>query len=140
MSSTGAFGNWKRIQISLALNSGINTIRFILTSTTGGPYLDKISFFETPSGLYNQATPAILTLYPNPAFDKVFLKVVTGKPEKMELTVSSLAGNVLLQNYNSIPAGLSIITFPVDLLPEGIYIVRWKAGSNEGAQKLLIVR
>ncbi len=140
MSSTGAFGNWKRIQISLALNSGINTIRFILTSTTGGPYLDKISFFETPSGLYDQATPAVLKLYPNPAFDKVFLKVVTGKPEKIELTVSSLAGNVLLQNYYSVAAGLSIITFPVDLLPEGIYIVRWKAGSNEGAQKLLIVR
>ncbi|NLI23794.1 MAG: T9SS type A sorting domain-containing protein [Bacteroidales bacterium] len=138
--STGSFGTWKRVQITLSLKSGINSVRFILTSTTGGPHIDKISFFETASDISTPATQLLLTIYPNPAFDRVFLKIVSGKPEKIEFSVSNPAGNTLLQNSYLISGGLSVIAFPVDMLPKGIYIVRWKTGSNEGAQKLLIIR
>jgi len=138
--STGSYGNWKRVQITLPLKNGINTIRFILTSTAGGPHVDKISFFESPTGITASVKQTLLMLSPNPASERVFMRVISEEPEMIELSICNFSGNTVIQNTYHIPAGLSVLTLPMDRLPEGMYIVRWKSGTNGGAEKLMIVR
>lgn len=79
-----------------------------------------VTSMSTNSKLIKDKEPKI-NIYPNPAYDKLFIELTNNKPSKYEIT--NIIGRIILKSE------LRGNIIPIDNLPAGIYILRL---SNNG--------
>jgi hypothetical protein len=80
-----------------------------------------------------------LSVYPNPAYQKVYLSVSSEEQQNVEVAIINTAGNIVYQQSLIIKKGINIITLDrnSDWTP-GMYIVRITSAFGTRLQKLII--
>jgi photosystem II stability/assembly factor-like uncharacterized protein len=79
-----------------------------------------------------------LLVYPNPASDKAFLKIVLEKPQRIQLTISDMLGNrIQTIDLGVINPGRHKIPLNVKMLEPGIYLFNFTTKEEIYTQKFL---
>jgi hypothetical protein len=79
-----------------------------------------------------------VTVYPNPAGTYFNLRIMSGNPEKVTITLSNVLGQPLWTVMKNIDNGVSDIPFDVQKEPDGIYYVQIKTKSYTITKTVLI--
>jgi hypothetical protein len=77
-----------------------------------------------------------LTLYPNPAHDKIYLNISSTQSRTDVFSLYSSAGNLLQQKTVQINNGTTIATFDIINLAKGVYFIR----NSNNTEKLRFVK
>lgn len=101
-----------------------NVVKNVLVSEF--PIIDNLSYERKES---------FFLVYPNPTTGIV--NVLSGLTENHEVIFSTLSGQ-LIRSYNL--SGTGKITFDVDSLPSGVYLVYVRGGNVYGGQKIVIIK
>ena len=81
----------------------------------------------------------LLSLYPNPAGDRIFLKLGSAAAHQGRIQILDLSGKEVMES--ELPSGHQLVELDVSLLPEGMYLVQWvESGVSRGRSKLVISR
>ena len=80
----------------------------------------------------------MLTLYPNPASDKLSLSFETGSDEIATLTIVNQLGQTVMTKKVSVTDGVYNDNLDISSFAKGIYSVRVQTDSESSVQKLLI--
>lgn len=87
---------------------------------------------ETPSSLpYTEASPALLSLFPNPARHDLQLQWTNpGQMQRITIHVFNMLGKPVLSTVETV-AG-SAISLPIRQLPPGQYLLQWHSETTSG--------
>ncbi len=80
------------------------------------------------------AKSSSITVYPNPANDKLFIKFNSGASEKINYSITDLFGRVVLENKSNMPEYIDISS-----LSEGVYFIRITDGTQAVSNKFIKV-
>ncbi|MFK8008401.1 MAG: glycoside hydrolase family 9 protein [Saprospiraceae bacterium] len=100
------------------------------------------SFFSIKSVFFEQSNFTV-SLHPNPAKDQLNIFINSKINEKVEISIISIDGNVLLQKENVlIQQGENVIPFSLNTLTEGIYFVKIRNAKSErfSVEKIIITK
>lgn len=133
------------INIGVDANSNTQTMTYYNTSGTwyNSPEPGSLMIrpiFGTAAGAvgittFEKPERNTLSLYPNPASDRLYLRY-TGTPGKeVTCSVTDLLGRTLLENTGPAPEYIDVSS-----LPEGIYFVRLVSGNSVSTGKFIISR
>lgn len=123
---------------NLQENDSNYRLRFEVTSNGGNSvYIDNINISQFLSSTI-QLTKEDLKMYPNPASSKVNVEVPAGV-KKIEI-VNMLGQTVISQLLNGSSETVIKEEIAIDILENGIYMVRFITDNNTFAQKLVINR
>ncbi|WP_291125922.1 CotH kinase family protein [Flavobacterium sp. UBA6031] len=75
-----------------------------------------------------------IDMYPNPAIDKVSIRLTMNEPKDITITVYNLQGIQLYQTNNILSSGNQVITIPLVGFDSGMYLVNI---SNEQGEKIV---
>ncbi|MBP7848970.1 MAG: T9SS type A sorting domain-containing protein [Lentimicrobiaceae bacterium] len=90
-------------------------------------------------GLPEQDPPfGVSDVYPNPSTHSAFININVLKPGKFNLDLYSVTGERVWQQAHSLPAGLSSVSLPVDLLATGIYVCRITDGTAQITRRVIV--
>lgn len=139
---TPAQFNQEVISIS-SLSSATNILfRLRLVTESGSSnnfYIDDINLSTTTSIKNNNAALSNLSLYPNPANEKVFLNFDLTDHKNIEIIIYDVLGKSVKklssQNYNS---GYNQIEIPVSDLSKGIYFLSMNVNGQITTNKIVI--
>jgi hypothetical protein len=67
-----------------------------------------------------------------------FININVRKPGKYSLDLYSVTGEKVWQQAHSLPAGLSSVSLPVDLLATGIYVCRITDGTAQITRRVIV--
>lgn len=129
-------GNWDTFKpftsaSGVDITEGLHTIRIESTGTSDWQWnCDRFEFFLSGISAIEENKELVMTLYPNPAKDVVF---ISGS-KFSEVKVYSLMGAVMM---SSEIVGNS---FDISALESGIYIVELDGESGRASQKLVVQR
>lgn len=101
------------------MDTSINTVLIVLSSTS-----------EALKGLG-------LEVYPNPASDKVFVRINANETIHIHLDIIDMAGNILQKNKHSI-LGETIIPIETETYSSGLYLLRLTTEAGSAVYKLII--
>jgi hypothetical protein len=80
-----------------------------------------------------------LSVYPNPAFQKVNLSILSEKPQKVEVAIVSAAGKTVYQQSHSVKKGANLLTLDrIGAWTPGMYIVRVSSITSVQWEKIII--
>jgi len=110
----------------------------IVTLNTGNPINTGVSIVYTPGGIstgidnpFNgTAVTELVSVYPNPATDKVNVILNASKAEMMQITLTDIHGRILFTKEITLSTGEQMISLPVDEYTTGLYLLNI---SNEGS-------
>ncbi|WP_317898753.1 T9SS type A sorting domain-containing protein [Aurantibacillus circumpalustris] len=93
-----------------------------------------------PDGLAENSNSNLLKsyLYPNPASNKFFLRLGSPTNTGIEITVVNLVGELVRSSQAEVKSGNNIISFDIQNLPSGIYLVSLKMGASLATKKLIV--
>jgi hypothetical protein len=112
---------------------------FVTGDTTN--WSDTWSFRVATSGIEDDPiTKNGISLYPNPANNKVSLTVQSSGPAVLQLAISDLLGKAVIASKVQLSNGKSTTDIDVSSLPAGIYFVRLQRESLVYSTKLIINR
>jgi hypothetical protein len=75
---------------------------------------------------------------PNPATDRVYIKVDAPQSGLGKLTISNVAGQIILEEQHSLFPGENALRLNLEQIPTGLYNVRLDINGKFGTQKLII--
>ena len=87
----------------------------------------------------------MMPLSPNPSRDRVLISFVLPEKERVRIEIYDISGRRVWSYRSELGAGKHEIVWDSrdvsgELVPSGIYLVRFKAKTNEVRQKLLVIR
>lgn len=85
-------------------------------------------------------SPSDVTLYPNPASDKAFIKIAVANESLALLQFTDASGKIISWSRQNLNAGENNITIETANLPVGIYFVLLRIGEQTISKKLVINR
>ncbi len=77
-------------------------------------------------------------LYPNPVNDLLYLKVETARDLEVEMALYTVTGKKIRQETHYFPKGTTSLEWPVEELPDGLYWISIKSGSDKITKRILI--
>ncbi|MEA3444912.1 MAG: T9SS type A sorting domain-containing protein [Bacteroidota bacterium] len=118
------------------LSYGDSVFSFFLNA-----FLSKAVFFPYTgtSGFIHSANTEIVSLFPQPAGNKLFLKINSPLAPKTELSIYSISGKLI----RKIPAHESekdIIKINLSNIPDGVYLVGIESQEIKSFRKIIIAR
>jgi PKD repeat protein len=110
----------------------------IVTLNTGNPINTGVSIVYTPGGISTgidnpvggSAVTELVSVYPNPATDKVNVILNAAKAENMQLTLTDIHGRILFTKEISLSTGEQMISLPVDEYTTGLYLLNISNGGS----------
>jgi hypothetical protein len=119
-----------------------------LTPATGYEYqvqslcvtLNGLTVLSSWSPSYIFTTPLLLTMYPNPASERVTLKYESEDAVNAVVEVRDMFGKVVAVNAKAIASGTNEWNLDVSGMMEGWYSVTVKTGATVATQKLFVGR
>lgn len=104
-------------------------------------WADPWSFTTVPPvGITEQGVLAGLSVYPNPASEKLFIQMDQKFQEPLVIMITDLLGKSILEQTVRNEAAGRIHTLDVASLPKGVYMLRMQTGTNAMTTKLIISR
>lgn len=132
--------NWRTDSISLADfgNATKALIRFSYQSNRGGSIvIDNIKFSGTPTGIVATQPENDITIWPNPAKSKIFIKAKDGIKEIKLMNVSG----IVLRNLSAVPLKADqVISINTTGLVAGMYLIKLKTGKGNVLTKKLVIK
>lgn len=114
---------------------------YILTGTTFGS-VDS-AFFEanTTVGFTELPVEQAVSLYPNPAREKVMINFTPTGPADVNVRLFDLTGSrVMEKSYGTVMPGDKLIELDTRTLSPGMYFVTIQAGTESTTRRLTIIR
>lgn len=120
---------------SYVVSSGTQTILFDGQETITTEIPETITFNWS---LYNEVTSSvenkfadfeILSTGPNPTTDQFNIKLLSGEGKDLDVVLINSLGHQLIREKRSIESGEDIISFDMNAVPSGNYILQVKDGS-----------
>ena len=95
-----------------------------------------------PGSVNNTATinHNSFAVYPNPANGTFTAAIHSGKSGSAAMSITDIAGKVLVTKTMLLQAGSNSITTDIHQLPAGVYIVNVNTGDKVTSQKLVVIR
>ncbi len=116
--------------------SGVNSAENMVSNNFIPPvYISKLTATSTGIVLpikLRKETPAIFTVYPNPATDNVFAELSGNERLNASLILTDLSGRIVMK----MPFSQKKISFNIAHLPSGIYFANYSDGENKFSFKL----
>jgi hypothetical protein len=75
-------------------------------------------------------------IYPNPAFDKVFLNLLSSNQANCTCEIIDFKGSVVQSEVLNIPAGFSSKSIDISGLSSGVYTIKINIGSDIHTKKI----
>jgi hypothetical protein len=91
----------------------------------------------SPTGL-NENTNLMMSVFPNPAKEKVYVKVVTERALNTPVCLIDLIGKTAFSRDYSLIPGKNMLEIPLDGVSKGVYILRLDIGDEILHQKLIV--
>ncbi|MEN8156698.1 MAG: T9SS type A sorting domain-containing protein [Bacteroidota bacterium] len=112
-------------------------VAFIQDRSTGRILQSAVEYRNDPVAVAEiESALAVLTLYPNPASDVLFINLGERAGQDGIFELTDMSGRVVENGI--VPEGYQLIRVPVEHLDPGIYLVRWiGSGRLKGAGKLV---
>jgi len=121
--------------------SKMEAIALLIHSATGRIWNAGKAKISPTTSAEEVAAPAFTaTLYPNPAADVVNLSFTLEEPQAVEVNVYDMQGRLLLTKALGTQQGVQNISLPVDVLPEGHYLLSVATPTRSHTQHLTIAR
>lgn len=101
---------------------------------------DEIGFEHQASGINDLFRSTEVSVFPNPATDNFTLHIssLSGLEEKLKVSVSNLAGQIIIEDNFDVNAGENSFTLNTTSLNQGMYIIKLSSDGKSTMQKLLI--
>jgi hypothetical protein len=98
------------------------------------------SFVTVSSTGIDEVSLSGLSIYPNPANDKVFLRIEMNESLTAQVALVDLLGKTIFSNELNLTAGSNLKEMRLDNLNKGIYILRLTIKGQTTNQKLIVER
>lgn len=98
------------------------------------------SFVTTSSTGLDETTSSGMAIYPNPASDKVYVRIDLNESLTAQLTLVDLLGKTVLSHELSLNAGQNLKEVRLDGVNKGVYILRLTMKGQTTNQKLIVER
>lgn len=124
---------------------GSNTITYTYTDTNGctasaqdNLIVNDCSTIISPTGINDVVNNVSISVYPNPFFGNAAILVILDKASDVTADLYDVQGRLITNLLNSVEMGSGVNRIPVDgsNLPEGMYVLKLKAGSTAKSIKL----
>lgn len=99
--------------------------------------LPGIEVHETPTGVTGPEGSTTARIYPQPVSDRLFWEAIPGKGGTLQLL--TMQGQVLQSLAVSPSSQLISLSFPVDNVPDGTYVLLWKDKEGVTTSYLVVV-
>lgn len=104
---------------------------------------DKLGLFNAMSvGITNPRNNDLFKVseaYPNPASDRVNLKLNMKRSASVSIQLTDMMGKVIsTETYNNVGAGTQVLGLNVEGLSKGVYFCKITAGGNSATQKIVV--
>jgi spore germination protein YaaH len=142
---------WTLNSMSLsATKTGLSLVNnqkyFIMVKAMNGAGLMSDStvsdgvIYLMPTGIEQQNVLNELSIYPNPASEKVTISMVSSSNEKVKYTLFETQGKLIEEKMLQIHPGINTLKINLDelQLSKGIYFIKLVAGENTLTKKLII--
>ena len=100
-----------------------------------GDYLLEVNVTRIPTGITDVNSTNNVVVYPNPATDNININL--GTVSAAEISIIDLQGRQVSYTKHS---GNQLVTLPVSILPNGLYIVRVQSEAGIVTEKISINR
>lgn len=118
-------------------DTGVYEVTLSVTNETGSDDITKYIKVVIPTGLIDNYISRSITLFPNPANNKV--QLVSKTIQLKGFAVHNLMGQVIAQGEGSTNSPQQLVV-DVSKLPIGIYLIKVETNEGTGIKKLLIKR
>jgi hypothetical protein len=124
---------------------GNNTITYTYTDANGctasaqdNLHVGDCSTVITPTGINDVVNNVSISVYPNPFFGNAAILVILDKASDVTADLYDVQGRLITNLLNSVEMASGVNRIPVDgsNLPEGMYVLKLKAGSTAKNIKL----
>jgi hypothetical protein len=96
------------------------------------------SFITNSSTGIDENFSTAVGIYPNPASEKVFVRIEMTESLTAQLTLVDLLGKIVISRELNLTSGHNIKEIPLDNLNKGIYILRLTMNGHTTNQKLIV--
>lgn len=110
-------------------SAGINYYRLKIVD------LDNSVKYSDIKSVRNTAGNISFTAYPNPAFETLYLTIQSKKSDRAVLSVTNVAGQVVIKDEVNITTGNNKVPVKVNKLSAGTYIIKVQVGNQNFTQK-----
>jgi hypothetical protein len=101
----------------------------------------RITAFPTATTDVQAAGKMLFEIYPNPATAQSILKIQTEQPASVQISMTNIYGQLLLQRTHDLKTGINAFPFNemnLDRLTAGIYFISVKSQESVYTQKIFI--
>lgn len=129
-------GNVTKVEINPGLSTNLTTIQVTITAKNRVPYLGNVNVTTTVSVDEQDAAP--ISIYPNPASDKLHINLGAVETKDLILSVFDLSGKIVL----NIKPSVIMNSVDVDLssLTNGEYYVNLKTDHGSVTNKITVLK
>ena len=140
-STTSSVNNsdFLRVTVTDALNR-VRTAQHTVTSTGGSPFQLREEVEETDIVYSNKSKNSQLGTFPNPAHEKINMNFIIEHSEACTIMLLDVTGKVVKQfERDNIVRGITQnAEINVNDIPNGIYLLKIKAGNEQFNQKVIV--
>jgi len=79
-----------------------------------------------------------LTLYPNPAFEKLNVLLTSKQQDQANVSIKDITGNTLLNDFRNLSQGVNSMELNVQALSSGMYILTVETSSNSSVSRFIV--
>ncbi len=112
------------------------------TIGTGTPTLQDVVYYTEPASLKTKnsfVTQESIEVYPNPVNDLLHIRYNASVAQNITLSVTDMAGRVVGSSVtNEVSKGANELTYPVNTLPAGMYIMKLQTPVNTIVKKIMV--
>jgi hypothetical protein len=108
--------------------------------STSAPVPVKLNDLGTYRAEVKRDTPDVLSIFPNPASEKITVWFSTDVPQLIRISLIDVSGRIVKEIYKDYSAGRHDVTIDNFILPAGIYIVSLKGEYLVASRHVTIVR
>lgn len=112
------------------------------TIGTGTPTLQDVVYYTEPASLKTKnsfVTQESIEVYPNPVNDLLHIRYNASVAQNITLSVTDMAGRVVGSSVtNEVSKGANELTYPVNTLSAGMYIMKLQTPVNTIVKKIMV--
>ena len=92
---------------------------------------------EVPTAISEKETLGALELWPNPVSEAITLSLQSTHSSRMQVSILDLNGRVVFSTSDPVGAGKNLVTVPVEILTNGMYVIRIGDGNNTVSRRFV---
>ena len=99
----------------------------------GVPELAQVYYYtQTATGITNYTlNEQDIKIYPNPATDNLYLQLQLPAATSATISITDILGRPMNNpKFMNLPYGRQTISIPIQMLPTGIYLLKWQTNST----------